>query len=48
MRYNDSWRHQDSNAVNESFCDARGVEIEACADFMYFCELADILLVLFF
>ena len=33
MRYKDSWRHQDSNAVNESFWDAQGVEIEACAIF---------------
>ena len=34
--------------MNESFWDAQGVEIEACADFMFFCELANILLVSIF
>ena len=34
----DTWRLQDSNAVNESFWDAHGVEIGACALFDYFCD----------
>ena len=34
MRWHDSWRPQDSNAVNESFWDAQNVEIEACANFI--------------
>ena len=29
---NDSWRRQDSNAVNETFWDAQNLEIEACAN----------------
>ena len=33
MRKQDSWRHQDSNGVNESFWDAQGVEIGTMAIF---------------
>ena len=32
----DSWRHQNSNALNESVWDAQGVEMEACASFDIF------------
>ena len=29
----ETWRLQDSNAVNETFWDAQNLEIEACANF---------------
>ena len=38
MGSTDSWHLQDPNAVNESFWDAHGVEIEACAIFEHFVE----------
>ena len=36
MLYSDSWPEMMQNAVNESFWDAQGVEIEACANSEHF------------